>query len=163
MYQFEFLKDFFTEFNQINSNFFSLFFCGMYVVCFLLIRLPNSSSDLDVTADVRQSVNTAETILEDESSHPAQPVSATGPGSSYTWRIDLLKTQPFWTGKQGQTYFPFYFQLFILHCYNTTLWVVSFLLLYSVQDGLLAYRKCFWAALSPNCCFSLVSSIVRND
>ena len=109
MYQFWISERFFYWIQSDQLQFFSLFFCGMYVLCFLLIRLPKSSNDLDVTADVRQSANTAETIFEDESSRPAQPVNATGPGNSYTWRIDLLKTQPFWTGKQGQTFFPFYF------------------------------------------------------
>ncbi|OQV13326.1 Protein phosphatase methylesterase 1 [Hypsibius exemplaris] len=53
-------------------------------------QLPGTSADMGHT------VNTTGSISEDAEDNAESPPTAAMPG--YTWRIDLLKTQPFWTG-----------------------------------------------------------------
>lgn len=58
------------------------------------------SDDAKSQPDIRQTINTTETIMEDDSEQADSQVPSTAarPGTRLGWRIDLLKTQPFWQG-----------------------------------------------------------------
>ncbi|GAU98461.1 hypothetical protein RvY_09604 [Ramazzottius varieornatus] len=62
--------------------------------------MMETSDDAKSQPDIRQTINTTETIMEDDSEQADSQVSsaAARPGTRLGWRIDLLKTQPFWQG-----------------------------------------------------------------